>query len=73
MRRRLLTLAIAVAAMTCCGVLATRAEEWKATGEYDWYGIGGKAIEMEKGHIYWIGERASPIAIDAVQIPSYRC
>jgi putative ABC transport system substrate-binding protein len=58
MRRRLLTLAIAVAATTCCGVLATRAEDWKATGEYDWHGTGGKIIEMEKGHTYAHGESA---------------
>jgi hypothetical protein len=54
-------------------MLATRAEDWKAAGEFDWHVTGGKGYEMEKGHIYWIGERASPIAIDALLIPSYRC
>jgi putative ABC transport system substrate-binding protein len=39
-------------------MLAARAEDWKATGEYDWHGTGGKAIEMEKGHIYAHGESA---------------
>jgi hypothetical protein len=50
MSRRSLTLAVAVAAMTCGGLLAARAEDWKATGEYDWHGTGDKIIEMEKGH-----------------------
>jgi ABC transporter substrate binding protein len=40
------------------GMLATRAEDWKATGEFDWHVTGGKGYEIEKGHIYWIGERA---------------
>jgi hypothetical protein len=58
MRRRSLTLAIAVAAMTCGGILATRAEDWKATGEYVWHVVGGKGYEMEKDHTYGIGEFA---------------
>ena len=56
MRRRSLTLAVAVATMTCGGMLVTRAEDWKATGEYDWHDAGGRNYEMEKGHTYWVGE-----------------
>jgi hypothetical protein len=56
MRRRSLTFILAVAAMTCGGMLATRADDWKATGEYDWHDAGGRNYEMEKGHTYWVGE-----------------
>jgi putative ABC transport system substrate-binding protein len=38
-------------------MLATRAEDWKATGEYDWHDAG-QVYEMEKGHTYWVGEIA---------------
>jgi hypothetical protein len=58
MRRRSLTLAVAVATMTCGGMLATRADDWKATGEFDWHDTGGKTIEMENGHFYWHWEGA---------------
>jgi hypothetical protein len=58
MRRRSLTLAVAVTAITCSGTLATRAEDWKATGEYDWHDAGGRVYELEKGHTYWVGELA---------------
>ena len=56
MRRRSLTLAVAVTAITCSGTLATRAEDWKATGENVWHVAGAKAFEMEKEHTYGIGE-----------------
>jgi hypothetical protein len=58
MRRPSLTLAIAVAAMTCGGMLATRAEDWKAAGENVWHVAGAKAYEMEKDHTYGMGELA---------------
>jgi len=58
MRRRSLALAVAVAATTYGGMLATRAEDWKALGEYNWHTAGGWVYEMEKGHTYWIGENA---------------
>ena len=44
--------------MTCGGMLAARAEDWKATGEYDWHDVGGRVYELEKGHTYWVGEVA---------------
>ena len=58
MRRCLLALTLAAAAMTCGGMLAARAEDWKATGEFDWHGTGGRMYELEKGHTYWVGEVA---------------
>ena len=36
--------------------MATRAEDWKATGENVWHVAGAKAFEMEKEHTYGIGE-----------------
>jgi hypothetical protein len=56
MRRRSLTLAAAVTAITYGGVLATRAEDWKPACEYDYHDTAGRVYEMEKGHTYWIGE-----------------
>jgi hypothetical protein len=31
------------------------AEDWKVTGEFGWFGVG-KAYQIEKGHVYWVGE-----------------
>ena len=31
------------------------AEDWKVTGQFGNYGVG-KASELEKGHLYWVGE-----------------
>jgi hypothetical protein len=31
------------------------AEDWKAIGNFGWLGVG-KAYEVEKGHLYWVGE-----------------
>jgi hypothetical protein len=36
-----------------CG--AVQAQDWKATGEFGWFGVG-KAYQIEKGHVYWVGE-----------------
>jgi hypothetical protein len=33
----------------------SHAQDWKAVGEFGWFGVG-KAYEIEKGHIYWVGE-----------------
>jgi hypothetical protein len=33
----------------------TRAEDWKPVGQAGFLGVG-KAYEIEKGHIYWVGE-----------------
>jgi hypothetical protein len=31
------------------------AEDWKVTGEFGWFGVG-KAYQIEKGHVLWLGE-----------------
>ena len=31
------------------------AEDWKVVGTFGWFGVG-KAYEIDKGHIYWVGE-----------------
>ncbi len=31
------------------------AEDWKVTGQFGYFGVG-KATELEKGHLYWVGE-----------------
>lgn len=41
---------------TCVGMAGTaHAQDWKAVGEFGWFGVG-KAHEVEKGHYYWVGE-----------------
>jgi hypothetical protein len=30
-------------------------EDWKVTGNFGWFGVG-KAQQLEKGHVYWVGE-----------------
>jgi hypothetical protein len=32
-----------------------RAEDWKPVGKLGWFAVG-KSFELEKGHIYWVGE-----------------
>ena len=31
------------------------AEDWKVTGQFGWFGVG-KVYQIEKGHIYFVGE-----------------
>jgi hypothetical protein len=38
-------------------------EDWKATGYFGWLGVG-KAYEIEKGHLYWVGEFSGAFAND---------
>ena len=33
----------------------TRAEDWKPVGQAGYFGLG-KAYEIEKGHVFWVGE-----------------
>src|ERR1700730_16877873 len=54
MKLRLLA-AAAVVAMTFGPMLPAHAEDWKVTGEFGWFAVG-KAQEIEKGHVYWVGE-----------------
>ncbi|MGE5271974.1 MAG: hypothetical protein ACM3JG_20130 [Thiohalocapsa sp.] len=46
---------VAVAAVTLAGLGVARAEDWKPVGEFGYFGVG-KAMEIEKGHLYWVGE-----------------
>ena len=34
---------------------AVHAADWKVKGEFGWLGVGA-AVEVEKGHYYWVGE-----------------
>ena len=47
--------------LTLCG--AAYGEDWKATGYFGWLGVG-KAYEIEKGHLYWLGEFSGAFAND---------
>ena len=44
-----------------CG--AAYGEDWKAAGYFGWFGVG-KAYEIEKGHLYWLGEFSGAFAND---------
>jgi hypothetical protein len=47
--------------VTLCGT--AHGEDWKATGYFGWLGVG-KAYEIEKGHLYWLGEFSGAFAND---------
>ncbi len=51
---RLLQTALALTATLVLAGAAT-AEDWKAIGQFGYAGVG-KAYELEKGHIFWVGE-----------------
>jgi hypothetical protein len=45
-----------------CGIIislvlagSAYAEDWKVTGSFGWFGVG-KAYQIEKGHVYFVGE-----------------
>jgi hypothetical protein len=39
-----------------CGLSSVAvASDWKVTGEFGWLGVG-KAQQLEKGHLFWVGE-----------------
>jgi hypothetical protein len=41
----------------------TWAEDWKVTGDFGWLAVG-KVFQLEKGHIYWVGEFSGTFAND---------
>jgi hypothetical protein len=43
--------------------LETRAEDLKVTGNFGWFGVG-KVFQLEKGHVYWVGEFSGAFAND---------
>jgi hypothetical protein len=51
--RQLLSLAALSAGLIIAG--GARAEDWKVAGTFGWLGVG-KVFQIEKGHIYWVGE-----------------
>lgn len=48
--------AVLASAIATLGFVGTAsAQDWKAVGQFGWFGVG-KAHEIEKGHYYWVGE-----------------
>ena len=47
--------------LATCG--AAHADDWKATGSFGWFGVG-KAHQIEKDHIYFVGEFAGTFFSD---------
>jgi hypothetical protein len=48
--------AVAAGLALGCGLCtAAYAEDWKVTGEFGWFGVG-KPQQLEKGHVFWVGE-----------------
>ncbi len=35
--------------------LPAAAQDYKVTGQFGWFGVG-KAVELEKDHVIWVGE-----------------
>ena len=54
-RTRKYLVAAATIALALGLTVPARAEDWKVTGEFGWFGVG-KAHQIEKGHFYWVGE-----------------
>jgi hypothetical protein len=54
-RNHRVLLATTIAALTLGSASAGNAQDWKAVGEFGWFGVG-KAHEIEKGHVLWVGE-----------------
>jgi hypothetical protein len=44
-------------------VSPSRADDWKAIGYFGWSGVG-KVYQIEKGHIYWVGDFSGSFASD---------
>jgi len=58
------TFCIAAALALSCGASTlAQAEDWKVTGQFGWFGVG-KAQQIEKGHIFWVGEFSGTFAND---------
>jgi hypothetical protein len=54
--RRIKALQCAFAAAIGLSAYGTaNAEDWKVTGSFGWFGVG-KAHQIEKGHLYFVGE-----------------
>jgi len=55
--------AAAALAVGFCLSAPVHAEDWKMTGDFGWFGVG-KAQQLEKGHIYWLGEFSGAFSND---------
>jgi hypothetical protein len=54
MRKSTLGMLVGAAALAAaCG--AASADDWRATGQFGWFGVG-KVHQIEKGHVYFVGE-----------------
>lgn len=72
--------ATAALAMSLGLGMPAHAEDWKVVGQFGWFGVG-KAYEIERGHVYWVGEfngtffndkgKGSPFDRAAVKCPAY--
>ena len=51
---KLLPYTVTIAAVVA-SLSPAHAEDWKAIGQFGWFGVG-KAYQIEKGHVYWVGE-----------------
>ncbi len=66
-------------AVTLSVVAPAHAEDLKVTGQFGWFGVG-KAQQLEKGHIFWVGEfsgiffndkgKGSPFHLAGVRCPA---
>ena len=56
MYRTITRLGAAAAVATALGaIVPAHAQDWKVTGNFGWFGVG-KVQQLEKGHLYWVGE-----------------
>jgi hypothetical protein len=72
--------ATAALAMSLGPGMPAHAEDWKVVGQFGWFGVG-KTYEIERGHVYWVGEfngtffndkgKGSPFDKAAVKCPAY--
>ena len=51
---RVIVPAVAAAMLIAAGGSAN-AEDWRPVGQFGYFGVG-KATEIEKGHLFWVGE-----------------
>jgi hypothetical protein len=59
MTRRSTSMLTGLALLSAHDVLALNlpaaAQDYKVTGQFGWFGVG-KAAELEKDHVFWVGE-----------------
>ena len=61
---------IAVVALMLVAIApVSQAQDWKAVGQFGWFGTG-KAYPIEEGHFYWVGpdyQKVSQRLVDFLQ------